>query len=265
MYCTNCGKKISDNSRFCEHCGSSVSMEEDLPKSQQEPQWSATQSRVKMENFTKKAKKETKQKKRGGFISKVFITALIAVGVWFMQGLFNDGGDGNNVSNVIKDILPNNIKSDADIIRELSTYERPTWEEFAWYDEVFKNGIWSDATPVTEFPYMLGGWKCIIVYNPYTDGTDEGRELANVELSYDSGKAYAVVDWYQFLWNGEAPYDETGDPDSEFSGSYENEMFELSGPCDMTIGSFFKYKGKYYGFGYLVAYDGTAANFWMMR
>lgn len=151
------------------------------------------------------------------------------------------------------------------IIERLSTYDRPTLEEFSWYDEVFNNGVWSDATPVTELPYILGGWKCYIVYDPYVNTGSEVQELANVDLSIGSGSAFAWVDWYQIFWNGEPPYDETGEEDSEFVGSYEDGVFELTGPANLTIGQFYEYQGKYYGFGSLLTPDGTTADFWLMR
>ena len=162
----------------------------------------------------------------------------------------------------IKDI----DEDDDDYITELlSTYERPTLEEFAWYDEVFNNGVWPEAVPVTKLPYMLGGWKCYIVYDPYVNTGSEVQELANVELSIGSDGAFARVDWYKIFWNGEPPYDESDQEDSEFVGSYEDGTFELTGPCNLSIGQFYEYEGKYYAFGSLLTSDGTTADFWLMR
>ena len=175
------------------------------------------------------------------------------------------GGTGEyDVSGIegIEDIGEDDIGS---IIERLSTYDRPTLEEFAWYDEVFNNGVWPDATPVTELPYILGGWKCYIVYDPYVNTGSEVQELVNVELSIGSGGASALVDWYQVFWNGDPPYDATDQKDSEFVGSYEDGVFELIGPGKLSIGQFYEYQGKYYGFGTLLAPDGTIADFWMMR
>lgn len=297
MFCPNCGKKISDNSRFCEHCGSSVEVEDDFQTSRQKRRVSQRyEDEDTYEERPRKSYSSKKKTKKLGFIPTVLMTAVIAVGVWFVKGYLDDGEDFVYTPN---NILPANPSGSSNgqsntgnsgnsgnsgvsgnqgtqgsedvgqfgsdnITAQLSTYERPTQEEFAWYDEVFNNGIWPDATPVTDLSYILGGWKCYIVYDPYVAG-GEVRELANVELSYNMGEAYALVDWYQMFWNGEAPYDETGDPDSEFYGTYKDGIFDLSGPCTMSLGAFYEYQGKYYGFGYLIASDGTAANFWMMR
>ena len=301
MFCSNCGKQIPDNSRFCENCGSRVEIEDTLTPPPREPQWSTLQSSVEEEIFTD----SPGQSKKLGFVPMVVIFVVIAVGVWFLKGFLGDAepsqqqavqadtlpvqtddppvqadtpptqtddppvqgdtGEGEyDVSEIegIEDIGEDDIGY---IIERLSTYDRPTLEEFAWYDEVFNNGVWPDATPVTELPYILGGWKCYIVYDPYVITGSEVQELANVELSIGSGGAFAWVDWYQIFWNGEPPYDETDQEDTEFVGSYEDGVFELTGPGNLSIGQFYEYQGKYYGFGSLLTPDGTTADFLLMR
>ena len=268
MFCSNCGQQIPDNSRFCENCGSRVEIEK---PPRREPQRSAHQNHVEEGTFTE----SPKQSKKLGFVPMVLIFAVITVGVWFLKGFLGDGepvvyapnqGDtGEYDVSGIKGIEDIGEDDASYIIERLSTYDRPTLEEFAWYDEVFNNGVWPDATPVTELPYMLGGWKCYIVYDPYVNTGSEVQELANVELSIGSGGASASVDWYQILWNGEPPYDESGEGDSEFVGSYEDGVFKLTGPANLSIGPFYEYQGKYYGFGSLLTPDGTTADFWLMR
>ena len=281
MYCPNCGKQIPDNSRFCENCGARVEIEDTFQPSRQKPQRNTYQRQVEKEPSTKNHRKS----KKPGFIQTVFLTAVIAVGVWFAKGFLGDiglsvntpdhtqpskqtgnpsvqGETGGNNAIVNEDI---GQEDTATISERLSTYDRPTWEEFGWYNEVFNNGVWADATPVTELPYMLGGWKGYIVYDPYSERGIEVSELVNVTLSVDSGGASALVDWYQIMWSGEPPYDETEDADTEFVGSYENGVFELDGPSHLSFISFYEYRGRYYGFGSVVTQDGTIADFWLMR
>lgn len=297
MFCSNCGQQIPDNSRFCENCGSRVEIEK---PPRREPQRSAHQNHVEEETFTE----SPKQSKKLGFVPMVLIFAVITVGVWFLKGFLGDGEPVVYAPNQIQQPAQtgssdpaqpsqqHSVQTDAPpiqgdtgeydvsgikgiedigeddasyIIERLSTYDRPTLEEFAWYDEVFNNGVWPDATPVTELPYMLGGWKCYIVYDPYVNTGSEVQELANVELSIGSGGASASVDWYQILWNGEPPYDESGEGDSEFVGSYEDGVFKLTGPANLSIGPFYEYQGKYYGFGSLLTPDGTTADVLLMR
>ena len=69
----------------------------------------------------------------------------------------------------------------------------------------------------------------------------------------------------EILWNGEPPYDESGEGDSEFVGSYEDGVFELTGSGNLSIGPFYEYQGKYYGFGSLLTPDGTTADVLLMR
>ena len=299
MFCTNCGYQIPDDPRFCENCGSGVQTKTPLPPLRQEPQKSTVQNSVEEEPHAENPKRS----KMPGFVPKVFIFAVIAVGVWFLKSFLDDGEPvtyaPNQIQPPVQTTQQHSVQAnsppvqteappvqedtgedavrgiqdigeisedDVDIIIErLSTYDRPTLEEFDWYDEVFHNGVWPDAMQVTEPPYLLGGWKCYIVYDSYASTGFEMQELANVDLSIESDTAVALVDWYQMFWNGEPPYDETGMGDTEFVGSYEDGAFQLTGPGNLSIGPFYEYQGNYYGFGTMLTPDGITADFWLMR
>ena len=56
-----------------------------------------------------------------------------------------------------------------------------------------------------------------------------------------------------------------GEEDTEFVGRYEDGVFELTGSGNLSIGPFYEYQGKYYGFGSLLTPDGTTADVLLMR
>lgn len=295
MFCSNCGEQIPDDSVFCEQCGYALNEESS----------SAAPAVVKpVASYTAPITAQPMLKGKKGILYAVILLAVITVVTLLAVLLLNkeeppisDRGQNSNYSDtrVFPFSRNDSSKPDGDenstqpdpeqkpdtidtegiegiepadgeyITNQLSTNERPTLEEFSWYEDVFSNGLWSGSTPVTETPYMLGGWKCYIVYDPYKNMDSYAQELANANLSIGQSGAEMVIDWYQMYWEGEAPYDESGQEDTVYIGSFENGEFSLTGAGNITLSSFYEYNGTYYGFGSLLTPDGVIANLCLMR
>lgn len=146
----------------------------------------------------------------------------------------------------------------------LSTQERPTLEEFSWYEEVSVNGFWDDAVPLRTTEQVLGGWKGFVVRDPDRERDSYSQELVNVDISVDGSEAIFMVDSYKIYFDGES-YDRSGEDAMRFTGDYFNQEFYVIGPGSISVGFFYEYQGHQYAMGEMVDPDGVTADFCLMR
>lgn len=248
MFCQHCGKKIEDDAYFCEFCGGKVNT-----ATAPAPVHTASSPDPTGEpySYREDRRRERSRKSKLPLIIGLVVLAVAAVALLPWRPGLLDFGKGKDTP------LSGSY---------LSTGERPTREEFRWYlDDVQKNGVWKDAVQFTGFDQMLGGWKAYIVYDPYRNMDSYAEEILNVELTGPAAEAHAVLDWYAMYWEGEAPYDESKQEDSIFSGSYENGEWYLTGSGNIIISQFYTHGGKQYAFGTLLTPDGVIADLVLMR
>jgi len=140
------------------------------------------------------------------------------------------------------------------------TDEIPGKDEFAWYlNDIKKNGVWSDSTPITDFTQLTGGWKCSIIYNRSETITMDCREDVNLEISGSASTVNAYIHWGTLYIEGEDPVDETYIDDTVMSGTFQNGFLDLTGPCDIQFTQFFTKDKKQYAVGTLSSSEGESA------
>lgn len=269
MFCQNCGKKIEDDANFCEFCGGKVST-----ATASAPVRTVSSHHPASEPYSyKKDGRRERSGKTNLPLSIGLVVLALAAAVLLWKGGVLDFGKGKGTPVVQSGSGPETQGSGGTAQPEtrtpsgadLSTGERPTWEEFRWYlDDVQKNGVWKDAVQFTDFDQMLGSWKAYIVYDPYHNMDSYAEEILNVELTGSAAEAHAVMDWYIIYW-GEEPYDVSTEEDSIFSGSYENGEWYLTGSGNIIISQFYIHEGKQYAFGSLLTPDGVIADLVLMR
>lgn len=296
MFCEHCGERIPDDSAFCEYCGGAVTgaapAASEPRQAAPEPAFAPRRAAAAPVPEPRPAPAPAAAPRRSGKGVVVALVAVIAIAAAGIGAFLLLGGEGtppapNGTAGSASSALPassagaaasssNSAATDAEPGpdaskpstprgQELSTKTAPTLEEFAWYDEVSRNGLWADVAPATDFDEMLGWWKCYIVYDPSRTMDSHARELAVVQVTGTEASAEMAVDGRMIYFEGAEPFDESDQPPFSYTGTYGEGGFELTGSGNVSIGEFFYRDGKQYGLGVLLTPDGIPADFYLMR
>ena len=111
---------------------------------------------------------------------------------------------------------------------------------------------WLGTTPagVTDQEYYegLGKWKGMLIYDEST------KDMVNVLIDVmQSGDITVTIDWYQLVINGEPPVDETGDPDTVYTGRQSGSGIVADGTGQIEIVHFYTDGVNQYATGSLTA------------
>lgn len=142
--------------------------------------------------------------------------------------------------------------------RLFSTEERPTWDDFSWYEEVLSRGFWDGARPIIKTEDLLGSWKGYMMF-------ENGVEyLVNAKLEVEGDEGIVTIDWYLAYIDGEV-YDCSDDRDSAFVGDYANQTFYVTGPGNISLDFFYEHQNTQYAWGRMLMQSGEEADFCLMR
>ena len=211
MFCSSCGKEISDTAKFCKHCGYNLvdEVQEATPETSAEPiQKTSSVPTVPPVNATtvvntNEPKEEVvKPKKKRKGCSVVFLIFLLLVlgGVIFLAstGTFfgisfggGSSGGGLNVDNTIYHVGDTITTGDFSF----------TINEFMYVDSVYSGTLEHDGIPATE-PNAQGNtiaWFNFTVENTGSETIDlhfTPLKLVVGDATFDESNAY--IDWYCF-------------------------------------------------------------------
>ncbi len=149
----------------------------------------------------------------------------------------------------------------------LSTTQRPSLEDFAWYTEnVRQNGVPDGVAVIDEIAPVSGGWKALILYDPNNEYNSYAVELLNVSIEGTAEELTVILDWYQIIWGGAIePTDETDMEDSVFSGNWAGAGLWASGPGTIYLMRFYEQNGAQYAVGRMDTPSGVPALLALMR
>ena len=140
---------------------------------------------------------------------------------------------------------------------DLSTKERPDLADFLWYTEdVFYDGVPTDASIIDKVKPTTGGWKGLIIYDPDNEHGANAMEFLNVKIAGTEDNLKITLDWYLMFIAGEGnSFDETDMEDSVFAGKWENSGLWASG-AGPRLTHFYELNQKQYAVGTMDTPDG---------
>lgn len=132
-----------------------------------------------------------------------------------------------------------------------STYERPDLGDFLWYSEdVYYNGIPTDAALIENFQDIAGGWKGLILYDPEDAYGMSGMEFLNAQITGTAKALVLNLDWYMVYWaNEEESIDETETEDGFYTGIWQNRELIASDEAVVRLTTFYELYGTQYAVG----------------
>ena len=150
---------------------------------------------------------------------------------------------------------------------DLSTLERPSESDFGWYEDICDTGTLPDnAEFITDGDEVIGSWKGYIYYDFRDVDGSSADEYLNVTITVSGGDASLLLDWYQIAWNGEAPFDESQDDDTLFTGTWGNGELHTDGNVPIHLLYFFRTDGKQqYALGNMELSDGATGYIALVR
>ena len=184
------------------------------------------------------------------------------------QAPFNPGQDSEPaVTGSDNPAQSENTQTPQGVKVDLSTKERPNLEDFLWYTEdVFYDGVPTDAAIIDNVQYTMGGWKGIIIYDPDNKHGANAMEFLNVNISGTENNLSLTLDWYLMFISGQGEgLDETDMEDTVFSGKWENGGLWASGAGTIRLTQFYELNGKQYAIGTMDTPDGIPAFIGLVR
>ena len=237
----------------------------------------------------------------GKIFTLIFLAADIALGVWIFRSyrqqniVFDDdydyedyddyydddGGDhGGGSSGSISGIGRSDSSTAAEKetaapepaetvkVSEFSTDERPVNSDFTgWYvQDVYSNGIPSDAVIITDFDDILGSWKGMIYADIKGEYGKRVVQMTNMIITGTGKKTSLTVDWYvRHDIDGEKTENEEDKKDTEYTGSWDGGKLTVSGSGTIRFDTFYEYNGKQYAVGEVDSLFGVPAVAAMVR
>ena len=144
MYCEACGKKIPEDSKFCEFCGHPVKTE---VKPTVEPKLPVEEPAVAKPNVTQPIKKpKTKSKSK---LMPIILIALLVAGGYFAMSFLGMDDLLAKITDLPGLIFGNDSKE-------------PTREDFSWYVPMSYDVVPQDGVELS-YKDILGKWKVMVV------------------------------------------------------------------------------------------------------
>ena len=225
MFCSNCGKQIPDGSAFCPNCGAQLGGAQ--PQQSQPPQPQQQQM------FQEPADQQPKAKgKLVPFLAAVAVVILAAVLI-----LPRLGGKEAPVTVTVP-------------TSPYDATELPQAGEYAWTVAYFRDGLPEGARVIKDYSEITGTWKGWIIHNRNQSGK-EAVEFFTAGIGNAASEAALVADWYQLYYlHPSKLIDETGDPDTVFTGSWNKGVLTVSaGGKTVTLTAFYEVDGTQYAYG----------------
>lgn len=113
MYCTNCGKELPDNSKFCNHCGASQKTVADIQ---------GIETQIEQSDISKR---KAAKKKPGCFSAAILLFIMFVIFASFMASTEDSDNSGTQVesttessidissSELVKSYIDNEVKADS--------------------------------------------------------------------------------------------------------------------------------------------------------
>ena len=268
MFCTNCGKKIEDDSKFCEFCGAKVA---EVPEQETPVQRESSRPKKKIaeEKPQRQSPPAQPAPKSGGgskFWKTTLTAALIASGVFFLQGFLGgismpEGQVENNKSKPLEA-----VEKLRDVPYRSYKVSKPRLEDFAWYGDIGVKKFFANGQRL-EYHQCLGSWKAMAVYTQ-KDATFYGRATYYAQLEGRMADAVLALQGYRFYLENNTPVSEDNSKYT-FAGGYDpaldNIVFRSKDFGIVAMGPFIEKDGKQYGFCKFKTKNDVVADLLLMR
>ena len=147
----------------------------------------------------------------------------------------------------------------------LSTSAMPEDGDFLWYlNDVEMGGVQDGVLDETDFNQVVGGWKCLFIYDWQGVSTGRMYDFLNLTLSGAEGNSSVILDWGYLYAEGER-FDESDMEDTVLNANWDNGKLYASGAVNLTIERFYSYYGSQFAIGSLTLQDGTEGHVALMR
>lgn len=147
----------------------------------------------------------------------------------------------------------------------LSTSAMPEDGDFFWYlNDVEMGGVQDGVLDETDFNQVVGGWKCLFIYDWQGISTGRMYDFLNLTLSGAEGNSSIILDWGYMYAEGER-FDESDMEDTVLNVNWDNGKLYASGAVNLTIERFYSYYGSQFAIGSLTLQDGTEGHVALMR
>ena len=265
MFCESCGKNIPDDSRFCEYCGSKVTVEADTSNIEETiTENSDYVSDIKKEEEAVHANKVIA--KKSGLVKKAVVLIIAAVvifgGFSFISQLLKD--DPKTESNALNNVSRRNSeKSEPEQPSEnppvQDSFILISEEDFEWYSIASYDQMPEGASALS-YMDILGEWKVMAV-NYVSEPAESYFSIGIVEeyipSKNDIGANTSVTLMHQYIEVGDEKhfFDEENSTDMVLC-SYGEGVLEMFLADDKILDIiFWEKEGRQYGQSHLYRDD----------
>jgi len=288
-FCKHCGAALNENSKFCNGCGNAVESTQAAsgqPDQQHHQPVSQSQTPYSPPVQSVYQQQNTVQQKKGWLLPfiiglSVLVVALIVTGVIIISK--KDGGwnvfSGNGKETTLtatqepmrdpeqeqKQQVPEKEQK-PEVPEEMIIYEgdeTPTVGDFSWFTKgVKKKGLPKDRIVLTDFNAIKGFWKAYDEETmPMLKGEKTWKTFSNIEIS-GTAKQLKYITYMENAHgtDGKGKNIDMSHATGEVTkGKFSNGKLvagKVSKGHEITISTFYFYKGKKYAIGKLKAISG---------
>ena len=150
----------------------------------------------------------------------------------------------------------------------LNTTELPTVEDFSWYmDNWHYKGVPSDAVRITDYSQINGDWKMMYWWDADQVFDAYAEEIGNASLNWNGSTLSLTYKYGYIQWNDSERYDESDIAPTTYTGSENQDGFEVISSYGFSIYGlvFYSWNGAQYGFGVTLSQSGEPGTVLLVR
>lgn len=150
MFCSNCGKQLDENAKFCDGCGAQQRAVNDTNSASNQPVPNP-QPNVNYQAASNPQAKKAPKKKTNIIITVAVVLCAFIIGKFVIApSMTSDSGSGSNVGNSGNTVSNSGSQTQSDISNNNSTYSSSTGTTSSDYDEILSQAY------IVHFPNVFG-------------------------------------------------------------------------------------------------------------
>lgn len=295
MFCNNCGKQIPDDAKFCDYCGTPI-VKNNMSYSDQTGQLNQSgqlyntgqlnqTGQLQGGQFDQNVQLQKQGRNSGPIAAIIAVTAVILIAIlcvllfvtpgWLKK---DDNSSKRRRDKTTEEVASTDttesttMDSDEKIVaaaESFSTDKTPIVTDFEWYTSGVRfDGPQSEAEYITDYRLAEGGWKMMMITDPYWKLDSYSERYMNCTIHTENETNVTVsLKWWCMSSPDSDTIEETDRGVDELTGYWSGKQIKAESDRvgRITITDIYKVGENQFAIGTFEWVDGTFAQIAMIR